>query len=88
MRETWVRPLGWEDPLEKGKSTHIWDGLHMFPFAPYGSYFVPFSTQVHCSVIGSRASRVWTPNMSCTYFAEVHFENMREHLPGCQLVPT
>ena len=22
MRETWVLPLGWEDPLEKGKSTH------------------------------------------------------------------
>ena len=22
MRETWVRPLGWEDPLEKGKVTH------------------------------------------------------------------
>ena len=22
MRETWVRPLGWEDPLEKGIATH------------------------------------------------------------------
>ena len=22
MRETWVRPLGWEDLLEKGKATH------------------------------------------------------------------
>ena len=22
MRETWVRSLGWEDPLEKGKDTH------------------------------------------------------------------
>ena len=22
MKETWVRPLGWEDPLEKGKATH------------------------------------------------------------------
>ena len=22
MRETWVRSLGWEDPLEKGKSPH------------------------------------------------------------------
>ena len=22
MRETWVLSLGWEDPLEKGKSTH------------------------------------------------------------------
>ena len=23
MRETWVRSLGWEYPLEKGKATHI-----------------------------------------------------------------
>ena len=22
IRETWVRPLVWEDPLEKGKATH------------------------------------------------------------------
>ena len=22
MRKTWVRPLGWEDPLEKGMATH------------------------------------------------------------------
>ena len=22
MRETWVRSLGWEDPLEKAKATH------------------------------------------------------------------
>ena len=22
MQEIWVQPLGWEDPLEKGKATH------------------------------------------------------------------
>ena len=22
MRETWVRSLGWEDPLEEGRATH------------------------------------------------------------------
>ena len=22
MQEAWVQPLGWEDPLEKGKATH------------------------------------------------------------------
>ena len=22
MQDTWVRPLGWEDPLENGKATH------------------------------------------------------------------
>ena len=34
MQETWVRFLGWEDPLEKGKATHssvlarVFHGLH------------------------------------------------------------
>ena len=23
MQETWVPPLGWEDPLEKGMATHF-----------------------------------------------------------------
>ena len=22
MQETWIRALGWDDPLEKGKATH------------------------------------------------------------------
>ena len=22
MQDTWIRSLGWEDPLEKGKDTH------------------------------------------------------------------
>ena len=24
--ETWVRPLGWEDPLEKGRTALLWPG--------------------------------------------------------------
>ena len=36
MQETWVRSLGWEDPLEKGKATHssilawriLWTTVH------------------------------------------------------------
>ena len=24
MWETWVRSLGWDDPLEKGTATHSW----------------------------------------------------------------
>ena len=36
MLETWVLPLGWEDPLEKGKATHscilawriLWSTVH------------------------------------------------------------
>ena len=26
MREKWIRSLGWEDPLEKGKATHFEKG--------------------------------------------------------------
>ena len=32
MRETWVRSLGWEDPLEKGKATHPSSGLENSPW--------------------------------------------------------
>ena len=27
MQQTWVRPLGWEDPLEEGTATHSSMGL-------------------------------------------------------------
>ena len=38
MWETWVRSLGWEDPLEKGKATHssIWPGESQGPYSPWG----------------------------------------------------
>ena len=38
MRETWVRSLGWEDQLEKGKATHssIWPGEFQGLYSPWG----------------------------------------------------
>ena len=30
VQETWVRSLGWGDPLEKGKATHSSTGLENF----------------------------------------------------------
>ena len=38
MRETPVRSLGWEDPLEKGKATHsaIWPGEFHGLYRPWG----------------------------------------------------
>ena len=33
MRETWVRSLGQEDPLEKGTATHS-NSLENYPFLP------------------------------------------------------
>ena len=38
MRETWVRSLGWEDPLEEGKATHSNILTEEFPglYSPWG----------------------------------------------------
>ena len=43
MQETWVRSLGWEDPLEKGTATHssiptpvIWSGEFHGLCSPWG----------------------------------------------------
>ena len=38
MRETWVRSLGWEDPLEKGTATHssILAGEFHGLYSPWG----------------------------------------------------
>ena len=34
--ETWVRSLGWEDPLEKGKATHSSILARRIPYSPWG----------------------------------------------------
>ena len=38
VRETWVRPLGWEDPLEKGKlpTPVFWPGEFHGLYSPWG----------------------------------------------------
>ena len=36
MGETWVRPLGWEDPLEKGKATHSSIMIWRMPWTVHG----------------------------------------------------
>ena len=36
MQETWVRSLGWEDPLEKGKATHSRILAWRIPWTPWG----------------------------------------------------
>ena len=38
MREIWVRSLGWEDPLEKGKATTpvFWPGEFHGLYSPWG----------------------------------------------------
>ena len=48
MQETWVRSLGWEDPLEKGKATHFqYSGLE---------------NSMDCIVRGVAKSQTWLSN--------------------------
>ena len=47
MRETWVRSLGWEDPLEKGRATHSSSGLE---------------NSIGCIVHGVTKSQTWLSN--------------------------
>ena len=56
MRETWVRPLGWEDPLEKGKPTHssilAWRILRTV-YSPWGRKELDMTERVslHLSIL-------------------------------------
>ena len=36
MRETWVRSLGWKDPLEKGTATHSSNLAWRIPYTVHG----------------------------------------------------
>ena len=38
MQEIWAQSLGWEDPLEKGKATHLvfWPGEFHRLYSPWG----------------------------------------------------
>ena len=38
MWETWIRSLGWEDPLEKGKATHSSILAWRIPWAVYSPW--------------------------------------------------
>ena len=41
MWETWVRSLGWEDPLEKGKATHSSILAWRIPWMQLSDFHVP-----------------------------------------------
>ena len=46
MRETWVRSLGWEDSLEKGKAPHSSILAWRIPCAVYSPWVVKSQTQL------------------------------------------
>ena len=63
MRETWVRSLGWEDPLEKGKATHFKKGK-----ATHFQYS-GLENSMDCIVRG--VAKSWT-GLSSFHFHPVH----------------
>ena len=52
MQETWVRSLGWEDPLEKGKATY--------------PSILSWRNSMDCIVYGVAKSRTWLGNFHFT----------------------
>ena len=59
MQETWVRPPGWEDPLEKGKPTHS-SGY------PLGSHSLPTAQGVETGACSTMlASAGTSPRVIC-----------------------
>ena len=51
MQETWVRSLGWEDPLEKGKATPVfWPGDFHGLYSPWGQKKLDMTERVSLSI--------------------------------------
>ena len=50
-QETWVRSLGWEDPLEKGKATPVfWPGDFHGLYSPWGQKKLDMTERVSLSI--------------------------------------
>ena len=59
--ETWVRSLGWEDPLEKGKATHSSILAWRIPWTVHG--VAKGRTRLSNFDLEEGGGRQWTPSM-------------------------
>ena len=77
MRETWVRSMGWEDPLEKGKLTHCSVPAWRIPWTVHGVAksqtrlndfdFTRFFLTRYClQVPGTRTSELLDHDSACS----------------------
>ena len=66
MREAWVRSLGWEDPLEKGTTTHssIWPGeFHgLCSIVPWTRLSLSFTCHLANMVSSSKVEKAMAPH--------------------------
>ena len=54
MWETWVRSLGWEDTLEKGKAPVFWPGEFHGLYSPWGRKESDTTEQLSLSFFASK----------------------------------
>ena len=69
MQETWVRSLGWEDPLEKGMATH--SSSVAWTEEPGG---------LQSMIESQKARHNWAANTAtllCIDYSQLHFIRMR-----------
>ena len=68
MRETWVRSLGWEDPLEKGKPPVLWPGEFHGLYSPWGRKELDTTEQLSLSETNLFASQPLESSQNCPDF--------------------
>ena len=73
MRETWVRSLGWEDPLEKEMATHSSTLAWRIPwmkepggYSPWGRKESDTTERLHSPcMLGTTPERMWPRPLAC-----------------------
>ena len=58
LQETWVRSLGWEEPLEKGKATHSSILAWRIPWTLYMDMYSPWGCKESDTTEGLSLSKI------------------------------
>ena len=86
MQETWVRSLGWDDPLEKGMATHSsilaksWTRRSNIHFHMY-IFSCSFFSSIFSSSPSSFSRRLFI--FKYLYFSCVHLLPLQSSIEGC-----
>ena len=83
MRETWVRSLGWEDPLEKGKATHSSILACRIPWTVYIVHGVAMNVQTATFTFRSCSSNSQSPALQESMVQ--HIASLRPEIKGSKI---
>ena len=89
MWETWVRTLGWEDPLEKGKATHSSILAWKIPSTEESGRLESDTTgQLHLYTFSTGFSLVivWGRLSSCSWWASLIKEHRLYNPTACGIL--